>query len=121
MRSRKNGLGNIQQHEIIPWNEIKPGMILMNYGHSFYLQIHFVDTINDELMKSTYLEIKEMGMVTIEKGRYSQRQVWERWAKDYNNTIQNDFSMLFDKMRDNTPLQGLIDQAFAITLSLELK
>lgn len=105
--------------EAIPWKKIKPGMILMNYGHVYHLQIHFVKSVHGTYFKSDYLQVEEMGDVDIKINRVVDKDTWNYWANKFKNDVFNDKAILYDVYRTHH-LRDLILQAFTTGIRLNI-
>lgn len=117
-RTYKNGMGVEIQKEQIPWQEIKRGMVLMNYGHVYHLMVLFVHDISKNEMNTDYLSIAEMGDVFIHKNRIITRETWEKWAnqESYNNAN----TTTYDEYRTNH-LRDIIEQTFTTGIDLRIQ
>ena len=102
------------QREMIPWDEVRPGMVLKNYGHAFHLEIHFVEKTYDDLFISTYLSVKEAGDVLIQRHRVVEKKMWDMMKNKYDGIGQYDnFATLCDEIRQNDDsLRIIIKEAF---------
>ena len=83
-RTTTNKLHATTQTEGIPWDEIKVGDVLVNYGHLFSLYIMFVESINPESMTYTIISVVNMGDVRIKT----------------MSSLRKDYDEMLDKYKD---------------------
>lgn len=119
-RTYTNEMGVVQQKATIPWNKIKPGDVLMNYGNSTSLYILFVDDIRAEEMDYQMLSVINMGDVRIKKYTGTRKE-WDEMAEKYYNDIWNDKAFLYDHLRPGDDVIFLGDifvQCFRVGINL---